>query len=696
MPSRISRLLTRSKRNKIPETDAERKSSRSSSSSPPSGYDAENRLDPPDPTAGFSNLGLDNGDEKYNFPTSDETIAHLKLLECFYRLRQTIGSTDGLFGISDSLVTGPGIDASELEQLESLSQLAEKRWSIYVSRAVDRFDVWIRNFVPDQQMASLDWMQKGGLQAVYYQSPPPLDFSKDNLPPIDVLMVWHAYMLNPRAYLEDCLRTGRMRLWHTRFPWKAVEACVDCGSFAYEPGDLAVDAWRVVTGGLSWSNLELGKKKVCCPHCGGLNLCEWSTCGDGKGDRSKLLSGRLASWIDGILASGHGYCDKDFGLICSACQRDVDHSRLAAGKFCSDLELLIKHRTPMQGTLLDLQGLPGPSPDWNVDFSASQNTLSPNKLLALGLGEEMLSRSKGNTKTVKESIEGIQEIINQTLGKEQYTKKARGSANPRTKRAEGIGIHRMISRYEDNASPFALDLVGAVIRQGSFIEKMHHIDWLHSPALFNTTKRLVTKYERFVRIMADGQSMAVPTLDVDLAWHTHQLSPSGYFTYTVKHCKQFIDHDDKVAETTLDNSFEWTSKRYQKLYLEQYSDCICWYCEARQEQSLSASHRLFRTASDCRTLGDGLRDTATQASKPSRQISAHNALQPHDPSMGPQDVDTAQKQADELGSAYRNACARAKKKGKPEPERDDYYYPSAWACPVYIPAYSPYVDEPMA
>ncbi|KAI7198231.1 hypothetical protein KC316_g13028 [Hortaea werneckii] len=188
MPSRISRLLTRPKKNKQVETDAKRKSSRSSSSSLPPGYDTENRLDPPDPTAGFSNLSLDNEVEKNNFPTSDDTIAHLKLLECFYRLRQTIGSTDGLFGISNGLLTGPGIDASEAEQSESLSKLAEKRWAIYVSRAVDRFDIWIRNVIPDQRMTNLDWMEKGGPQAVLYQPQSPLDLSKDNLPPVDVLM----------------------------------------------------------------------------------------------------------------------------------------------------------------------------------------------------------------------------------------------------------------------------------------------------------------------------------------------------------------------------------------------------------------------------------------------------------------------------------------------------------------------------
>ncbi len=59
-------------------------------------------------------------------------------------------------------------------------------------------------------------------------------------------------------------------------------------------------------------------------------------------------------------------------------------------------------------------------------------------------------------------------------------------------------------RYWDNSSPFALDLVGAVIRQGSFIEKMHNIDWLHSPALPSTMKRLLVKYQRFVTIMKDS------------------------------------------------------------------------------------------------------------------------------------------------------------------------------------------------
>jgi hypothetical protein len=55
---------------------------------------------------------------------------------------------------------------------------------------------------------------------------------------------------------------------------------------------------------------------------------------------------------------------------------------------------------------------------------------------------------------------------------------------------------------------------------------MDNIDCIHSPALVATMNRLIQKYKIFFDIMATKpRRMAVPTLDVDLAWHTHQLSP---------------------------------------------------------------------------------------------------------------------------------------------------------------------------
>ncbi|TKA29017.1 hypothetical protein B0A50_03429 [Salinomyces thailandicus] len=594
MPSRLSRLLSRAGKDKEAEAEAEAEagaeqnnSSTANLSPPPAyapqDYDGENRIDPPDLAAGFSNLSLNNTDE-YKFPTPNETVAHLKVLECFYRLRQTIGSTDGLYGISNGIIgTASDHELSDNQHHELLAKLAEKRWAVYTARAVARFSVWIHNVVPSQRMISLVAMEKEGLTGHLCERQQPLEFHVDNMPPVDVLMVWHAYMLNPRAYLEDCLRNGRMRLWHTRMPWQAAAECIDSQTFDYQPG----------------------------------------------------------------------------------------------------------HRVPMRGTLLGLKGMPGVVSN-RLDPTAHESMRLPNNLLSLGLGQKILSQAKLGGKGANESMENIREMIEEGMRSRNYMRHVRHSASGRLTRVEGICTRKMMSRYWENSSPFALDLVGAVIRQGSFIEKMHNLDWLHSPALPSTMKRLITKYERFVNIMTDPRHMAVPTLDVDLAWHTHQLSPYEYMNYTVKHCRQFVDHDDKVAELELNDAFAWTSKQYQRLYGEQYSECTCWYCEAVRESHTSAASRLFRTANS-RATDESLMHTAEQDPKRSVHISAHNAVRPDDQSSRHLYADRAKRNADELERAYRRACERARKKGKPEPKRDDYYYSDAWGYPVYMPAYSPYI-----
>jgi hypothetical protein len=89
-----------------------------------------------DLTAAFSNLTLNFASP---LPTSDRCIAHLKLLEAFHQLREDVAKTDGLFGIKDSLVPN-----SELEpqRTEILRKIREKRWAVYVAKAVARFERW--------------------------------------------------------------------------------------------------------------------------------------------------------------------------------------------------------------------------------------------------------------------------------------------------------------------------------------------------------------------------------------------------------------------------------------------------------------------------------------------------------------------------------------------------------------------------
>ena len=192
------------------------------------------------------------------------------------------------------------------------------------------------------------------------------------------------------------------------------------------------------------------------------------------------------------------------------------------------------------------------------------------------------------------AITDIRAEIEHSLKDKSHIRLVNHSRSHVLKRAERIAVRRMMSRYWDNSSIFALDLVGAVIRQCSFIEKMHTIDWIHSPAANSTMARLIQKYTRYIDIIATHPNQtAVPTLDVDLAWHTHQLSPPYYYNYTVAKTARFIDHDDKIEETALSTAFEWTSKTYQKTYDELYSECTCWYCEAIRESHTSSLKRVL-------------------------------------------------------------------------------------------------------
>lgn len=94
-----------------------------------------------------------------------------------------------------------------------------------------------------------------------------------------------------------------------------------------------------------------------------------------------------------------------------------------------------------------------------------------------------------------------------------------------------IAVRKVLSHYWDNSSVFGIDLVGAVLRQGTFVQKMAKLDWLHSPSLMSTVQRLIVKYHRFVRLAADyPKKTVVPTLDVDLAWVRLPVSPLALAT----------------------------------------------------------------------------------------------------------------------------------------------------------------------
>ncbi|KAF9959088.1 hypothetical protein BGZ72_010328 [Mortierella alpina] len=70
-----------------------------------------------------------------------------------------------------------------------------------------------------------------------------------------------------------------------------------------------------------------------------------------------------------------------------------------------------------------------------------------------------------------------------------------------------------------------------------------------------------------------GRHALVPTLDIDLAWHTHMLSPPHYRQYQILHYGRVLNHDDTVQATSTmtKQDFVRTAELWQELYQERYS-----------------------------------------------------------------------------------------------------------------------------
>lgn len=159
--------------------------------------DSSNNIDV---TAAFADLSLSSGPSTGG-PNIDTTLAHLKLLHAIDALKEDVGYTEGLFSLFDSrakwdteilhgaaLPPGLKLDklpANEKEKL-ALSRLREKRWAIFLARAVDRYEAWWNTMAVKKVMLTEEDMagQDSPKYMGYPTSGTPLSWTRDFIPPL--------------------------------------------------------------------------------------------------------------------------------------------------------------------------------------------------------------------------------------------------------------------------------------------------------------------------------------------------------------------------------------------------------------------------------------------------------------------------------------------------------------------------------
>ncbi|KAJ7921384.1 hypothetical protein B0H13DRAFT_1604569 [Mycena leptocephala] len=431
----------------------------------------------------------------------------------------------------------------------------ERRWGWFVGLAVERFEKWCKALQPSHS--------EKGLATI--------------LPPVDVLMIWHAYMLNPGWYAEDGERIETLKGLHLAGEAFTTALGGEFGELlASEPSKQRVDSWvqmTVTPFDPFESASQTVAKEIACPKC------------------CVVLSAPF------LTEKGTGYLQQGFAMECidKKCAFEITRDTL----HCASLRTI----WPSRSRAKKHQNSSRKSPEL---LSIANGTIhTPTNVVDIARGQfvkdTMLSSSNLRRPIGSDHGTVVSDAAYANFLMEQAKYKLDTLRDILASRMKGKGgklIGRIMSAYVDDKI-FSVELIAAVLRQGSFVTKMYDLQWTKTGFFDNVEDEVALqhanmRYHAFLDLMSSSPgSFFVPTLDIDLAWHTHQLMARDYSKDTVGHVGRFIDQyvdtliflqtryvndppsDDKVEESQLASSFDLTCGAWKNRFGVQYTCCGC-------------------------------------------------------------------------------------------------------------------------
>ena len=128
-----------------------------------------------------------------------------------------------------------------------------------------------------------------------------------------------------------------------------------------------------------------------------------------------------------------------------------------------------------------------------------------------------------------------------------------------------------------------LVMTDAIKRQINFVRKMVELD-LGKTTVNQYIETAIDRYQQFLNLAwspdkPKGVRM-VPTLSIDLIWHSHQLDPTGYKTFCFNNSlnHKMMDHDDNVEESDLKKDTVQMMAFWKKKYGEDVPEDQVAYC----------------------------------------------------------------------------------------------------------------------
>ncbi|KAH8804126.1 hypothetical protein DL96DRAFT_1822810 [Flagelloscypha sp. PMI_526] len=437
------------------------------------------------------------GKETSPFVTTLQVKGHLALLNEFVTLNRRVNS----------------LTPDDLERYKSLPNGTD-----HVASSAAQFEAWCSSLTEEDVNS----------------------FDEESLPPIDVLMVWHSYMLNPGNYSEDCLRVPICKYLRPLSPLftKILPKLPDV--LDHTVSSSRKDNWDDSCSDWPFDPLisakEVQYKKFRCPAPGCLNIISHEY----------------------VREDGMGFLQQYFSSQCSSCNFTVDRQALVLRRLLDD----IYRETPdvsqyLAGSLMTMQN--------TCDHGRGERIKSMLKDVLRKQNHNQISEIESVPVASVLSLKNLDLVVNWVN-------------QPFRRKPE---VLKMLNHVLDSyrcPKPFSTDLVAAVLRQFDFAMKIGSLPWgtkMKTPEDERPLIHAIARYHSFLDLMSSRLGFHVPTLDIDLAWHTHQLSGVDYERDCFGYVGKFVNHDDKVDIFQLGDGFNDTCRAWQNRYGIRYAYCGC-------------------------------------------------------------------------------------------------------------------------
>ncbi|KAF8317367.1 hypothetical protein DL93DRAFT_2076984 [Clavulina sp. PMI_390] len=347
---------------------------------------------------------------------------------------------------------------------------------VFLHKALARFEVWLDKVIANRKSAA--------------------PFSVEEVPPLDVLSILHAYLLSPWGFDEDMSYHVPTLSKLPEFPLDHMKDLVNSEA-DFIASETQIRSWETATGLPFQIEADNHLPQVTCPRCDELNVVAWT--------QTTTPS-----------ATGTGYAEKGFNHTCTKCQFNITTSALCMKKLVNDL-------IAVQGSdqaFLACTVLRG---NGDADTKAG-SAIAAEVVKSLGdptdhLGDK-LSWDMG---------EARRRIFEDSSSRIQKTK-----------------IDRLLGPYMQ-PSRFSVDLVYKAFSQGGFAQKSENRGMYRTAILQGSeTNELVEgifAYRSFIKLqLLPNLPKVSPTYIVDLVWHTHQLQSHNYKAQMQDMIGIFLNH----------------------------------------------------------------------------------------------------------------------------------------------------------